>query len=165
MKVEIISYSIACWVLTCIVSLAIILTQHDYQSNFFKFGPHISLKVFDIPIDTSFKYFMVVIYTICSTIIRTLQTEIVSPWIIHNIQNTSPKSDFTKRHAYTIVTIDTLYKWFDWFMYMNILLSQIDMMMIEVTGNIIMSLLTTYIYIYMSKKYDVEMIPLVAVRC
>jgi hypothetical protein len=58
-----------------------------------------------------------------------------------------------KVDAYTISFISTIYNWVDFFMYMNILLSQIDMLLIEISADLIMNaILTTY---YLRSKNNI----------
>lgn len=156
MKVHYIAIGIASWVAMATLALVIILHSHHWNSSFFRFGPNDGLKIFDITINTGGKYFVVVFYTTISTIVRTGHQEIITPWLIQNVQNHNVKSEFTKKYAYLITTVETIYRWFDWFMYMNILLSQVDMMMVEVIGNLLTSFFATYKYISGSPKTDEE---------
>lgn len=47
--------------------------------------------------------------------------------------------------------VTTIYSWFDWFLNYNILLSQIDLLLIEICIDMIMSYILTTYYI---KEYD-----------
>jgi hypothetical protein len=96
-------------------------------------------------IDTYYKYSIVVLYSIFNTIFRTLHVEVLSPWLINNVQDLERKQN--QDNAYEITTINTIYVWVDWVLYMNILLSQIDMVIIEIVINIISTNITTYIYL------------------
>lgn len=143
MKVHLVTNAFIVWI--SIVSLFV--GRFAKNSNFFSFGPGPSLFIFGIPIDTYWKYSVVVAYTLVSTALRTIQGEIIMPWIIQSVQNKNPKSEYTRTYAYQVVIIDNLYRWFDWFMYMSILLQQIDMIMVEMIGNLIISYVTTRIYL------------------
>lgn len=134
------------WVLVCTFCLMTSI-HHTSHSTFFHVGPSDTLVIFGIKFNTYAKYFMIVFYTIVSTIVRTLQQEVISPWIIQNVQNEREKSEYTKRHAYEIVMIDIMYRWFDWYMYMNILLAQVDMIIIELIGNVATSFYMTRLYL------------------
>lgn len=141
------SYGTLIWMSTIICLLVILLSSLKWDSPFFRVGPHKDLAIFGMAVDNGGKYFVVISYTVMSTVMRTIQMEIMSPWIIQNIQNDDPKNAFVMKHAYTIISIDTCYRWFDWFMYMNLLLSQVDIMVVEVVGNLIVSIFTTYHYL------------------
>jgi hypothetical protein len=125
----------------------LIIVQHGHRDNpFFRLGPNETLHLFGLAIDTWSKYMLVIFYTMISTIVRTFQQEVLNPWIIQNIQNDAAKTEYTTTHAYEIVIIDIVYRWFDWFMYMNILLAQVDMMVVEILGNVATALYTTSMY-------------------
>ena len=109
-------------------------------------------------IDTFPKYFIIVLYTIISTVVRTLQQEIITPWLIQNVQNDKPKDEFVVRYAQEISFGECIYRWFDWFMYMHILLAQIDMMIIELVGNIIAVIYTTHLYMKPKPEENEELI-------
>lgn len=146
MRVDIIGRGILVWVASCSF-LLLNLISHNTENPFFQIGPNDQLFILHIPINTYPRYLTILIYTACSTIVRTLQQEVVTPWIIQNIQNEKPKTTFARTIAYEITTIEVVYRWFDWFMYMNILLAQVDMMMVEILGNILASWATTRIYL------------------
>lgn len=146
MRVDIIGRGIFAWISLCSILLLNIITKST-GNPFFQIGPNRQLSILHIAIDTYPKYFTVILYTTCSTVVRTLQQEVLTPWIIQNIQNDKPKSAFANKIAYEITTIEVVYRWFDWFMYMNILLAQVDMMIVEVLGNILASWATTHIYL------------------
>ena len=134
------------WIFFCsIILYSSVQTSND--SVFFRIGPSPDLTIFDAKIDTFPKYFIIVLYTIISTVVRTLQQEIITPWLIQNVQNDKPKDDFIIRYAQEISLGECLYRWFDWFMYMHILLAQVDMMVIELLGNLICVYYVTRMYI------------------
>lgn len=155
LKVEQLTKYLFIWMVS--VTGFIIYINQDSQNPFFKLGPNNNLKIFYISIDNGYKYILVVCYTLTSTVIRTLQQEIISPWIIQSIQNETEKTEFIRNIAYQVVIVDGLYKWFDWFMYMNILLTQIDMMLIEMIGNLVISYITTYYYVQPKNSTIFEM--------
>lgn len=135
------------WACVCSLFLTFALKdQPPSSSKFFSFGPREDLVILDIRIDTGAKYSLVVLYTIISTLARTLLQEVVSPWLIQTIQNDKPKDMYARRYAMEVAIGDVIYRWFDWFMYMHILLAQIDMMIIELVGNLIAVVYTTRMY-------------------
>ena len=146
-RTEVVSYGLMVWVSVCTFCLFAFVHGGSSNSDFFRIGPSESLVIFGIKVDTGGRYVVVLFYTAVSTIVRTLQQEVISPWIIQNVQNEKAKSEHTCKHGYAIVTIDVLYRWFDWYMYMNILLAQVDMMVVELTGNVLASLYMTKVYL------------------
>ena len=122
-----------------------------HGGTFFRIGPNKDLSIFDIKIDNAGKYLVVVLYTILSTVVRTAQQEIITPWLIQNVQNDKPKDEFVVRYAQEISLGECVYRWFDWFMYMHILLAQVDMMIIELVGNLACVYYVTRMYIQVNK--------------
>lgn len=117
------------------------------DNGFFKIGPNERLRLFGRPINTLGRYFLVVFYTMVSTVVRTLQQEVVSPWIIQSVQNNEIKSEYVLRYGMLVVIVNVTYIWVDWFMYINILLAQVDLLVIEMAGNVAMSMYTTGLYL------------------
>lgn len=153
-RVDYVAKGIFAWILFITGLLSI--TVRDSNSTFFQVGPNNDLHIFGITINTPLRYTIVVAYTMCSTVIRTLQQEVLMPWIIQSIQNGKEKNEYVQTHAYHVVLVDVTYRWFDWFMYMNILLSQIDMTVIEMAGNLVTSYYMTKYYLAHSKKNVIQ---------
>ena len=129
------------------------------ETRFFAFGPRDDLVILDVRINTFGKYFVVILYTVISTVARTVLQEIVSPWLIQSVQNDKPKDEYTKRWAQEVALGEVLYRWFDWFMYMHILMAQIDMMIVELLGNLVAVVYTTRMYMRPKNPEDIELIP------
>jgi hypothetical protein len=153
--VDVFAKVLMAWVI--FVTTIVTFLNRNTNNPFYQIGPNEHLKIFYLTIDTPFKYTLIATYTLVSTILRTLQQEITSPWIIQSVQNHHEKTDYTKRHAYEVIIVDGIYRWFDWYMYMNILLAQIDMMLIEMLGNLLISYLTTK-YIYLAHRRNATII-------
>jgi len=133
------------WSGFCLACLSLALGNTS-GGDFFSFGPSDKLVILDIKINTAFRYSVVLLYTIVSTLARTVLQEIVSPWLIQTIQNDKPKNEYALQHAQEIALGECFYRWFDWFMYMHILLAQIDMMIVELIGNLVAVSYTTRMY-------------------
>lgn len=147
------------WICTLIYSWVVVLciilalsAGFGNDSTFFRFGPHEDFVLFGVTVDTPAKYFGVVLYCLIGSIMRTLQTEILKPWIIQEIQNHNPKSHFAQKHAYLAVGADAILTWVDWLMYINILLAQIDMVIVETIWNIIISFATARKFLQASQE-------------
>lgn len=147
-QVDIVNKVLLAWVCVCslFLTFALMFNSGGSSTKFFTFGPRDDLVILDIKIDTAWRYSMVIAYTIISTLARTVLQEIVSPWLIQTIQNDKPKDDYARRYAQEIAVGEVIYRWFDWFMYMHILLAQIDMMVIELAGNLMAVVYTTRMY-------------------
>jgi hypothetical protein len=86
-----------------------------------------------IKIDTAGKYFFVVLYSMINTCIRSARVNILSPWVTLNVQDESkPLGTLNRFHAYEITLVANLYTWVDWWISVSMLLSQVDLIVIEV---------------------------------
>jgi hypothetical protein len=118
------------------------------ESPFFHYGPNKDFKVLGIHVDTYAKYCIIVGYCFSNSIFRTLHGNYLHPWIVNNIQDEkADKSGLIKKEVFLVVCVSVLYHWTDWLLYMNILLSQIDMLIIEIIADLGMSCLTTTYYL------------------
>lgn len=140
-----------CWMF--FVSGMIFMVLHTSKTNndaivFFKFGPSHSLSILGICIDTYYKYYSLIVLCCMNSMFRAIHTSYIQPWIINNIQDSKVSLYVQKRNVYEIIIINTIYIWFDWCMYMNILLSQIDMLMTEIISDVVMTCLVTQYHMY-----------------
>ena len=148
-NIEIItSRIISIWMLTMISLLFLISAKNTFQ-----IGPNPDLYILHIPIDTPSKYIAVVSFCFYNSVFRSLHHNILQSYIINSIQdiqNTLPILYASK--CYEISCVSTMYTWFDFFMYMHILMSQIDLLLVEVSADIIMTIIITKHYI--DKKHN-----------
>jgi hypothetical protein len=146
---KIVSRSIGCWI--CLVSFCIgILHNNSVQnvSSFYKIGPNMSLIILGFQINTYTNYFIIVSYCFVNSIFRSSFHNILVPWVTNSIQDiTKPKPKNIHMFAYETAIIITVYTWFDWFLYYNILVSQIDLLLVEISMDLIMSLVITHYYL------------------
>jgi len=114
------------WMISVVTVIAILLSKEPLDS-FYKFGPSSTLIIMGISIDTPVIYTGVVIYCFINTCIRTVNNQIVSPWITNVVHDTTvSKENMNVYLIYEIVNISVIYTWVDWFIYFNILFAQID---------------------------------------
>ncbi len=138
------------------------------ENKFFNFGPSKDFKIIGICIDTYAKYCIIICYCFANSIFRTLHTNYLHPWIVNNVQDQkADKKGLVKKEVFFIVSISVIYHWTDWLLYMNILLAQIDMLIIEVFADLGMSCITTSYYLkdiqqsIASDTFDIPYIPYV----
>lgn len=143
MEPHLVALFLLCWVGVIAASLVAAFNTGSDNSTFFRFGPSPDLTLVGVPIHTWPEYSCVVVYTLCSTCFRTLHGEVLSPWIMTRVQTTDMKSDYTLKHARFVVIVSVVFTWLDWFMYLNILLTQLDFLLVEVAGNLAVTLYTT----------------------
>jgi hypothetical protein len=150
------------WAAVCSLFLSIAVKSAAEQSStkFFTFGPREDLVILDVKINTGAKYAVVIFYTVISTLARTVLQEIVSPWLIQTIQNDKAKDLYARRHAQEVAIGEVIYRWFDWFMYMHILMAQIDMMIVELVGNLLAVIYTTRMYMLDAREKEVVREPM-----
>jgi hypothetical protein len=148
-NIEIItSRIISIWMITMIF----LLFMTTYK-NTFQIGPNPDLYILHIPIDTPSKYTAVVSFCFCNSVFRSLNHNILQSYIINSIQDIQDNLPIlNSSKCYEISCISTIYNWFDFFMYMHILMSQIDLLLVEVSADIIMTIIITKYYI--DKKHN-----------
>ena len=117
-----------------------IIATSNKTSSFFENGPNDNLSILGVSINTYPKYIGLLLYTVVNTCIRSAVHNIVSPWVLLNVQD---KTKPWQKNSYEISTNLTIYIWFDWFVNMNVLLSQIDIALIDLFTEIAMSLIIT----------------------
>lgn len=139
------SRMISGWIILIIGFLIYLSIQESVN---FKIGHNPELFILHIPINTPEKYITVVLFCFSNSIFRSLQHNILQPWITNHIQDTnSTYESNTYISSYEISTVSTIYIWFDFFMYMHILMSQIDLLLVEVSADVIMTILITNYYL------------------
>lgn len=119
-------------------------------------GPSESLIIFGATINTTKKYIAVVVLCIFNSAVRTMNSNIIHPWVINNVQDTKIYFKVNIYHAYEITAIHAVYGFIDWYFYMNIILSQIDLFMVEMIVDLIMAMLTTKYYLYLKTQSRVQ---------
>ena len=145
-----ISRFVMLWV--CITSIFLYAFISGNQENrLFQIGPNPNLLILGICVDTHEKYVIVVSFCFVNSGFRCLNHNILQSWLINTVQNKAVFNVNT-RQSYEISFISTIYNWFDFFMYMNILMSQIDMLMVEIISDLIMTTIITKHYLHLKKN-------------
>ena len=83
-----VSQCIIIWMLTVTISL-FYLSHYasDAQKTFYQFGPNAHLMILGFQIDTYGKYVAVVSYSFINSMVRTLHSSFLHPWLINHIQD------------------------------------------------------------------------------
>lgn len=136
----------------CCAVAVLTYINHDNTEDYYRMGPHDDFVLLGCTIDTWAKYSIVVLYCFMNTLFRNVQNNVIHPFIVLNIQDNSIEGVENKRllcHrlAYEISVMSAVYYWFDWFIYMHMLLVQIDMIFVEVLTDIIITFVITYFYL------------------
>jgi hypothetical protein len=156
MTTIVVSRVIAAWmvaILTILLSYIFANTeQFAGDTSFYRFGPNPELVILGITIDTPQKYGLIVLYAVINTVIRNLDHSIIAPWITLNVQNIKalPTEDTEKKDTnkqFEISIVNTIYSWFDWLIYIHMLLAQVDMFLLELITDVIAIYFVTGWYI------------------
>ena len=126
------------------------------SKQFYTFGPNPSLVVFGLQIDTYSKYGVIVVYCFVNSLLRSAYRDILLAWQTNSVQDiTKTKKKEMKCFAYEVSLVTTIYGWMDWYININLLLSQVDMILIEICSDLFMSFATTRYYLEVKEK-DLE---------
>jgi hypothetical protein len=151
MKTLIVTRITTGWMTIITILMTIISIKSTNNTSFYRFGPQPDLIILGFTIDTPKKYALVVLYALINTAIRSMNHNIVTPWITLNVQNTNQSgirnSNSNQREQYEICIFNTMYTWFDWLIYIHMLLAQADMVLIEMTTDVIATCIVTRWYI------------------
>jgi hypothetical protein len=139
-----------------IMLISSFIVSKSREISIFRFGPNKDLIILDVCIDNGYKYTIVVAFCFTNSVIRALNHNILQSWIINTIQDKQNNTRINPLQAYEVSITSVIYNWFDFFMYMNILMSQIDMLLIEISADIIMTTLLTGYYLKLNKKKTIQ---------
>jgi hypothetical protein len=148
---------LAVWIAMIVATLSFLNKHMDSESKqFYTFGPNPSLVVFGLQIDTYSKYGVIVVYCFVNSLLRSAYRDILLAWQTNSVQDiTKTKKKEMKCFAYEVSLVTTIYGWMDWYIYINLLLSQVDMILIEICSDLFMSFATTRYYLEVKEK-DLE---------
>jgi len=140
------------WMCTIIIFIFLYTTSNKDTVTLFKIGPNSELFILHISIDTTAKYMTVVSFCFVNSIFRSLNHNILQPFIINEIQDVSKNNITNFGFCYELSCNSAIYVWFDFFMYMHILMSQIDLLLVEIIADVIITgIITKY---YLNKKFN-----------
>jgi len=143
-NIIIVTNAISIWIIFVIVSFVYISIK---GSVYFPIGPNPQLYILQIPINTPGKYIGVVIFCFSNSIFRSLHHNIIQSWITNNIQDENNMEVIDIFLSHKISCISTIYTWLDFFLYMHILMSQLDLLFVEVIADVLMTIIITKYYL------------------
>jgi hypothetical protein len=156
MKISFVIRAFILWLLFIFFSFFLVFLfnkENMTYSSFYNVGPSDNLIILGILINTREKYSCLVLFCSINSCFRTLSHNFLSSWLINNVQdNKARKEDLNKITVYSASIINVVYTWVDWLLYMNILLSQIDLFFCEVISDIIVTCICNSYYLQ-QKKY------------
>jgi hypothetical protein len=140
--------ALQCWTVGVLTAFGFLLKNESSLENFYKFGPSSTLIIMGLTIDTIALYSGIVIYCLVNTIIRNLNNQLVVPWITLVVHDTTvDKKQYSYFKLQEIVMMSAFYTWIDWFIYVNIVFSQADVVLIELFAEMLITYIVTRMYL------------------
>ena len=141
------------WTASVLIALGVLLQKGTALKGFYQFGPSKNLIILGLVVDNYALYTGVIFYTFFNTVIRILNNQVVYTWITLVVRDiTVPKNDIYHLHIYEITLMSAVYMYIDWFIYLNLVFSQLDIVLIELIGEIIITFIVTRKYLSVSPQ-------------
>ena len=146
------------WMICLIIMFSLLSSNSkSEQIAYYKFGPNNTFNVLGISINNYSKYFIILSICIINCIMRSIMHNILNPWVINSVQDITKKKNKNIHYfAYESSCVITLYVWLDWYISINILLSQVDIFIVEVLMDLLMIVILTRYYLTTIPKTDIE---------
>jgi len=146
---KLVSQVVIIWIAIIAITISGLYNHmNETGANYYRFGPNDDFIIIGIQINTAGKYFIAVLYCFINSLIRTSISNILKPWLINSVQDINiVKPKQIRGFAYEVTYVVTIYNWVDWYVYMNLLLAQVDLFLTEMFADVFMSVLTTYYYL------------------
>jgi hypothetical protein len=136
------------WMIAIIAGITTALMSQSSVDTFYTFGPSSTFIILGITIDTPLKYSIVVLYSVLDTLVTALLYQVVTPWLTLVVHDTTVvKTHLSYFLIHEISIISRIYAWVDWLLYINILLSQIDVALIQLLTDALCTIYITYVYL------------------
>lgn len=151
MKINFITKAFMFWILFIFFSFFIVIffnKENTKYSSFYNVGPSEELIILGLVINTRIKYTCLVLFCSINSCFRTLSHNFLNGWLINNVQDyKANKQDLNIKTVYSASIINVIYTWVDWLLYMNILLSQIDLFFCEVISDVMITCVCNNYYL------------------
>ena len=159
-KINFVVKAFIIWISFIFCSLFVIIlfnNENTTNSSFYNTGPSNKLIIIGIVINTKSKYSCLVLFCSVNSCFRTLSHNFLSPWLINNVQDNKARKDYLNNiTVYSASIINVIYTWVDWLLYMNILLSQIDLFFCEVLSDIIVTCICNNYYLQQKQYLSID---------
>lgn len=124
------------------------------NSEFVDYGPRKTLSFMKVPIDTYYKYNMLICMIIFHTVITDFIADSLSPHVLNIVQD--PKTKYIPHKPITYISITTI-----WSIYCSITqlfvifiaFAQLDLLLVRLASDIFANMITTSLYLH-GKQYD-----------
>ena len=124
------------------------------NNNFVGFGPRPELSFMKVPIDTYYKYNMLIVLIIVHTFITDVIADSLSPHVLNVVQD--PKTKIIPHKPYTyygVTTIWALYCSISQLFSIFIAFAQLDLLLVRLLSDITANLVTMSLYLH-GKEYS-----------
>jgi hypothetical protein len=136
------------WTVAIVISLIMLLKKGNAFKDFYQFGPSENLVILGLVVNNYWLYAGIVFYSFFNTVIRNMNNQVVCAWITLVVHNTTiPKDTIPQAYIYEITLISSIYTYIDWFIYLNLVFSQIDIILIEFVGELFITFIVTRMYL------------------
>jgi hypothetical protein len=151
--------SLQIWTASVLVALGVLLQKGTALKDFYQFGPSDKLIILGLVINSYALYAGVVFYSFFNTVMRNLNNQIVGSWITLVVHDpTVSKQDLSHLYMYEITMMSSIYTYIDWFIYLNLVFSQLDIVLIEFAGEMFITFIVTRMYLNISPQNDIVMV-------
>uniref|UniRef100_A0A6C0KRF7 Uncharacterized protein n=1 Tax=viral metagenome TaxID=1070528 RepID=A0A6C0KRF7_9ZZZZ len=150
------------WTASVLVALGLLLQKGSAFKNFYQFGPSENLVILGLVVDNYYLYTGVIFYSFFNTVIRNLNNQIVCAWITLVVHDTTiSKEGISSLYIYEITLMSCIYSYIDWFIYLNLVFSQLDIVLIEFAGELMITWIVTKMYLSTTIPVIAASIPMV----
>ena len=148
-----------CWTASVLVALGLLLQKGSALKSFYQFGPSENLIILGLVIDSYALYAGVVFYSFFNTVIRNLNNQVVNAWVTLVVYDTTiPKHNISHLYIYEITLMSAIYTYIDWFIYLNLVFSQLDIVLIELAGELFITFIVTRMYLSISPQPEADIV-------
>jgi hypothetical protein len=136
------------WTVAVLISLVVLLNKGTAFKDFYQFGPSSNLVILGLVVDNYILYAGIVFYSFFNTVIRNMNNQVVCAWITLVVHDTTiSKDDIPQAYIYEITLVSCIYAYIDWFIYLNLVFSQLDIVLIEFAGELFITFMVTKMYL------------------
>lgn len=152
------NYKILTTINIILISLICIPYNFISKTSYFSFGPNELLSVGGIKIDTILKYIILIIFIIIFNMFKSYRQTNIYPWVMNSVYDHKNKYIYNYNYWETIYIVNANYLFDNIYGIFGIMLqlSQIDIALIYIFANEIMSIFVTTKYLN-DKKFIIDL--------
>ena len=136
------------WTAAVLISLIVLLKKGVAFKDFYNVGPSDNLVILGLIVNNYTLYAGIVFYSFFNTVIRNINNQVVCAWITLVVHDTTISKDHIPQlYIYEITSMSAIYTYIDWFIYLNLVFSQIDIILIELAGELFITFMATRMYL------------------